>query len=222
MQRITAVVFVVTLAFLTAIVFAQSGRPVSAGSADEILKKQVRPWIVEKEDTLGNLIMWTLIASRLPGGVAFRSKADEEFRFKLKPTSLELRSVLDSIVAGAPQYRWEIEKNVIIFLPAEEYPPMLNAFIPEFKVENVNNFGFIDALEAVPELQYQATALGFSNFTEPRIKCCGGLISRAFSLHLRNATLREILNAAVRAKGRGMWRYREEVSDGKRYFTVGI
>lgn len=223
MKRIIKIVFVFTLAAFPVGMFAQIKQSSNVPSSKEVLKRHVRKWVTVKEDTLRSLMTWTLITSKTPGGIVSLSQTDEETHFSLMSSGLVLRNVLDAIVAVEPRYRWEIERDVINFLPVEEYPLMLNVVIPEFRVENINRFKVIDALDVIPELQNQATALGYSNFTEPRVRCCGGLGgTETFSLHLRNATLREVLNALVRAQGYARWSYSENVYDGKRYFTIQV
>lgn len=81
-------------------------------------------------------------------------------------------------------------------------------------MEKATKGGLLAALKESSEFKRSLTENNLSEF--PNTFCCG-LSSSAppniYSVHLKNATIREVLNEIVRQNGRSTWLYREYTSD---------
>lgn len=97
---------------------------------------------------------------------------------------------------------------------------MLGTIIGEFKQDAVTARAMLSALEEVPEVQGHAGSLGFSDI---RLRKYDGPVSTdRFSVHCRNATLREVLNEIARRHGGAVWSYREYDCGGEKCLQLNL
>jgi hypothetical protein len=187
---------------------------VSSPSSDGILERPVRQWLVDREDSLINLVTRSLATTKTPGGVIILSSVSVKSRRKLNASGLMLRDVLNAIVEAEPRYRWEITDGVINFIPVDENPALLDTVIPEFRQEDTTARTMLSALEEVPEIQRRAETLGFDDIRLRKYD--GPVSSNKFSIHCRSLTLRGVLNEIVRQHGNAVWSYTEYECDGRK------
>ncbi len=208
-----------SLIFVTVPASAQTSLTPAITLSDEVLKRPVRQWVIEKDDTLTMLLTYSFMQAKVPGGVVYSTGFDQKTRIKIHPTSLALRDVLDSIVAVAPGYRWEFGGGVVNLLPTEGCPPLLHTFLAEFHQERATVRDMVEALELSPEVHRQAAALGFGqqgSFYD------GPVNTETFSVNCKNATVFEILNEIARVSRKAVWSYSEHTRSGKKYFRLSV
>jgi hypothetical protein len=166
-----------------------------------------------------------LAGAHLPGGYVWLRKCgtEEEPMFPLDSRALPLKDVLDSIVRMDPRYKWQNEKGIINLLPAEGEPVLLNVRIRHYKVDADLNQALRELLR-LPEVTSGASSLGLKLNTARLL--VGPSPIYPFSLRIKvdvsDITLRDALNALVRAHGRAIWEYREFRCNGTNEFSVNF
>jgi len=172
---------------------------------------------------LPRVIEDSLASSQVPGGVAFLPADQVALLFPATLQNPSYRDVFNAIIAADPRYKWEETDGTINFIPAVNYPALLDTPIAEFKVEDMSSVGVVNALEQLPEVQQRAKELGFCTVACPRLPSAARLSSATLvSIHSQNRTLREILNTIVRANGNAVWSYNEAQRDGQRIFNLAF
>jgi hypothetical protein len=126
--------FTVLLGFaITSLVaLAQTSRAPAIPSPEEVLKRPMGQWAIEKSDTLAMLVIHSFRQAKVPGGIAYPPDFDEKARIKIRPKGSAFQDVLDSMVNVGPGYKWEFVGGVVNVMPAESYLPLLDTFVPEF------------------------------------------------------------------------------------------
>jgi hypothetical protein len=181
---------------------------------------------------LENAAGLALDAARVPGGIILARPCAQQSRHNYAfrvPASL--RDVIKVIASANPSYAWSIKGGVVNIAPRVQSPPILDTRISAF------DSGSATALEAavnmllqLPEIRDRMKDLGFeegfnslqgyrvlrkqhaSSETQPR----------ELGVKVEEVSLREALNAIVRANGRGVWVYEEYRTSGKRYFRISF
>lgn len=210
------------IGIITALLFALGCNVVAqnqppAAPLTDMLQRKVRPWVVAKETSIGELAAHLNVS----GGVVFMPEIDIERKYRFEPARLVVRDVLDAVVKVDPEYRWEAQDGIINLLPANKYPAFLDTIIPEFEVKDETTLRGFDSLEEMPIFQRKAITFGYDNYTVPRIINESRLSNgKKFSVHCKNATVRGVLNAIVRAHGRAVWGFREYTQDGHKFFDL--
>lgn len=120
----------------------------------------------------------------------------------LKITGGTVREALDKIVERYPRYVWRLDDGVINFLPkpgesiTRDGKPILDVIIIDLKLDGVRaNMAVKQACEAAG-LPCGAVGSAGGRKRHPKI-----------SLHLKNVTLRQALNAIVKKDGDAAWRF---------------
>ena len=141
------------------------------------------------------------------GSVRILDCNGDYFKQAWSPLNKTLRQALDTLVENDPRYRWQVADGVINLLPAAGEPAFLKTRIVEFRAENITlAMDTVTPLLKLPEVQKAMDDLnlkpGIAGFiTSPSRK--------PFSVECKGMTLRQALNAIVRAQGRGVWGYVE-------------
>lgn len=183
-------------------------------------REKTRGTVTTREALLG-----VLRGQGVPGGLALPSQCDGEAR-QAVPAGSSLAELLDSLVAAAPQYRWQSENGVINVLPSG-VPPLLNLRLARFRAEGVTSPGeALVRLFESPEVQEAMTrpAVGARLFRgqgghyEPEHTASGG--GKTLSVSVDNVTVREALNAIAREHGRAMWTFRQVNCRGVNAFEL--
>lgn len=189
-----------------------------------VLERQVE----KKDDGYINAsyaFMNSLVSTRVPGGFVSISRCDD--RIKAQTGYLPegtLRERLDTIVQRNPEWRWEIDEDVVNFLPVDGDPPLLKVRIKRLTVTGATSITqVLDKALELPELKGEIATLGLS----PGLELIIGPRPLApeppkYFVDYKNMTLREILNALVRAHGFAIWRYEEKRCNGKVEFLINF
>ena len=185
-----------------------------------------------KEACLENAAGLALDAASVPGGIilarpcAQRTRHNYVFR---GPASL--RDVIKVITSTDPSYAWSIKGGVVNIAPRVQSPPILDTRISAF------DSGSATALEAavsmllqLPEVRDRMKDLGFeegfNSLQGYRVlrkqQASSQTHPRELGVQVEDVSLREALNAIVRAHGRGVWVYEEYRTSGKRYFRISF
>lgn len=155
-----------------------------------------------------------------PGGVVSLAGCGQERKLKFASSGGSLGSALDAIVSIDSRYRWSIQDGVVVFLPVERLPALLNVRIREFDSRDADNvFAAAGLLLHVPEVRRAAQRLGIGRSpNEVYGGTLGGVspsgpssraASKPLGVHCVNVTLAQALNAIVKANRKGVWVFSE-------------
>jgi len=184
--------------------------------------------IIARQNTKGNLDQITtqdafvrsLTSARLPGGMVTTSECNPNAKPQKDSLSSPLFESLNRITQTDPQYKWQNERGVINLIPTSGEPDVLKIPIREFRVKNARSLELIlEQLLALPEVQSDAVGrrvnqgIRFAGLSSPRRE-------PQLSISIRDATLRDALNAMVRTHGRAVWSYSESRCNGQDRFTI--
>jgi hypothetical protein len=202
------------------------GQNSKQSALDEIKGRQVRGINLNRVTTM-NALTSALSAAHVPGGVATITACELE-TYNLAPVGSTLGDVLDAIVVANPQSRWFNDDGVVNLVPSSNEPTLLDAKIANFH----GNYGktqddMLQKLLAMTEVKEAATRLQLSEgFTEIGLRPLSrpgfepAEEAKGYALHLHNTTLREVLNALVRAHGSAVWSYQERRCGGPKEFSL--
>ena len=191
---------------------------------EEILSRRVTSALAH-DFSISSAFSLILTNVQLPGGVAEVSEYPTEAKPIPFPSGVTLRDALNSLVGTEPEYSWRIEEGVVNLLPNARDLSLLNARLPEFRAENVTVREALSAVLAMPEVKTRAAEFGL---TDRCLQLLVGGRTRSeqnetrFNFRYTDLTMREALNAIVRAQRGGTWYYKEYYSDfdGKRCYRV--
>jgi hypothetical protein len=201
---------------------AQTATPVAA-SVEARLNRPLPKGKSYANKPLSKVIEDALFNSQVPGGVAYLPPDHSELLLTAPLANPSYRAVFDAIIAADPRYKWEITEGTINFIPAGNFPELLNTSISEFNAEGLSSSGVVNALEQLPEVQQRAKELGFCTANCPRLYGGARLSSATLvTIHSQNRTLREILNSIARANGNAVWSYSEGQRAGQRVFNLAF
>jgi len=161
-----------------------------------------------KESNILGVLMNSFADTEVPGGVSIALK-DGDARKEFAPDSFTLQGVLDHVITVSPGYQWSESGGVVNVFPLEDYE-VLNLTVPEFEFENKTKHELL--AEVIQTKQFRQYLKKYS-VSAPRLLYMGGLQDprppRKFSISLKNATVRDILNEIVRLNGSSTWVYME-------------
>ena len=126
-----------------------------------------------------------------------------------------VRDVLNELVSQDTRYKWIVSAQAINVLPVVAGEPWMDAVIEHFKVDQANRDEAVDALLASPEIK------SASSHRVPKRRELRSLPGVAtsdltrFSLELRHATVRSILNAIAKSDHTSVWIYLRYGKDGE-------
>jgi hypothetical protein len=154
--------------------------------------------------------------AQLPGGISVARNCGVAEPEIVPAESTTLQAELERIVKVLPDYQWSLDDGVFNFLPKSYMPSPLDINISEFKVENVPVLDAYNQLFALPEVENGFARLGLHEpdmlvgsilVTPPDIKGHKSVKPepKRITLNMLHVTLREALNAIVRADGRKAW-----------------
>jgi hypothetical protein len=215
---------VLCLALTTALgahAIAQSGQDLSDSRHRALLKRKVMLPPPGKI-TIHSAFRQALSSTSVPGGIILTTNCDEEGEYEFSPSSASLRDTLDAITAADPAYKWSLESGVVNLVPKVDETPLLSVRITKFELNNTNLDFAADKLFQLPEVKERQAELnlseirhevGISELKKPSSST--GDDSNGFKVSCEEVTLRQALNAIVRAYGHAVWSYSERHCNGK-------
>jgi hypothetical protein len=163
----------------------------------------------------------------VPGGIVSIQDCREPARYSLAPNVLSFKGLLESIVEVEPKYQWRIENGVVNL-----FPRYVNLSFPDYQitslmVENAETLNdAVIQLLSNPDVQQGISKFRLEYLYRGGIGYYGkhqnNASSQRFSLSLRNITLREALNAIVRAHKKGAWIYTEGHCNGNNWVEIKL
>jgi hypothetical protein len=167
------------------------------------------PWNQPLELTQlnGQNIGLLALAARVPMGIE-SNQLPFKAKWSIPATGRTLREVLDALITAEPEYLWEETDGVVLIrriLRANEDPDPLNVPIGRFQLRHARS---ADAMNAI------AALFGVAKSTGPGD-------TRRFSVDTGGeSTIREVLNAIVRAHGTLAWAYQHNEPGDRRPATI--
>lgn len=228
MKKLTRLMVPVVTAMLIAALLIHA----SQSSKDEADQKILERQVVTNLDrvTTTSALTSVLDAAGVPGGIEVVTRCEEPIRHYLAPAGSSLRDMLESIVAADPQYRWQVEEGVVNLVYQKDNPAFLDQRVAKFEVAQRTVNGAVNQLLAIPEVQRREAELNLGS----RLFRGGGIgyfdpsgntvkkEDKTFSVSCENVTVREALNAIVRAHGRAMWVYKQGNCTGSSWYSIGL
>lgn len=212
-------VFVLSAFSLTVFASAHNQLPPGASHTQNLLDSNIGN--IHFDNASAPFIFnYALIQAAVPGGIVDVSgcpngpKPVYSFAF----ADARLRDVLEAIAKHDPLDRWTVENGVVNLLPVKGTPALLDTRIGKFDSKDAATPNEAASLLAQsPEVEQAEKRLGLKNPFHIQVglgvaRKYGSPIPKPRSplaLHLRNVTFLDALNALVRAKGSGVWMYRE-------------
>lgn len=205
------------MVLLTIGVFPQGNR---TSSTDETLGRPMQD-SDEHLSTTAQRFIRDLSEVSAPGGLVQVLRCEAETS---KPTpeqrGVSLREALDALVSLDRRYRWQVDDGVINLLPASDEPALLATQVPRFSVKKVLSAReALGQLLALDEIKSAMEELGLKSgialFVSP-----GSPHPKAFSVRVKDVTLRQALNAIARAQGTAIWEYIETHCQGRNEVVI--
>lgn len=119
---------------------------------------------------------------------------------------LALRNVLDAVVHSAQGYRWRERDGAFEVSPAQGGCPLLDTTVDDFQVSGVSQAEAVDHLINLPEVRAGMAALNlrYGEHHGPP----GSATGEKFSLSLKGASVRQILNQIAARGGGRFWNFK--------------
>ncbi len=173
--------------------------------------------------TAGSAFVSSLASAGVAGGIVRILDCGEEPRDGmgyLPPCYLQ--EMLDRIVGLAPDYHWEIQDEVVNFLPIQDEPPLLKVRVNSFTLKDAPSvdvalnklYSLPQVKKAVNDLQLTYGVVIISRLSTPNAA------PPKYTIECNDVTVREVLNAIARAHGRAVWEYKERRCNGKTVLTI--
>lgn len=163
----------------------------------------------------------SLLAAQTPGGIVRITDCEAEtVTQRLTAHSSTLQDLLKGIVLADPRYRWEARSGVVNLIPRDGEAPLLGTRIRNLDVTDAASIYLpLSKLMSLPEVREMTAKLQLSDGTRFSVMSAS-VKSKRYTVSCENVTLREALNAIVRAHGRAVWAYREKRCEGKLEFFI--
>lgn len=200
----------------------QTTKHTQNASASGVLSRKVMGNEIESLTTT-NAISRALADTKVPGGIVRVFDCTEEpVKQRWQPGGASLSDILNAIVMADPQYYWQLDNGVINVLPAAGEPALLRVRVKELQVLNATSvYLAYSTLMSLPDVKKAVMALGLADsFERLQGPISLGDDKTGFNVVCRDVTLREALNAIVRADGKAVWAYHERHCNGRDGFSI--
>jgi hypothetical protein len=145
---------------------------------------------------------------RIPIGFERSTREKDERKFNIAATGQILTDVLDSIIAQDPEYRWEINDEVINIIPVRNRSPFLEKFlaISNEKFEPPQGLTHYEMRQAILNLP-KVSELLLKNKVKLLVLDSPGLnfYPDSYEVNMERTTTRSILNRLVRDGNPKIW-----------------
>jgi hypothetical protein len=222
MKRRAFFLILVFISLCLSEILAQASQVERAAVAADILQRRV---VTTQAGYLPiqSAFIASLSSTRVPGGIVtvLGCEANPTTQTQSLPEAT-LREALDAIVQTDPGYQWQINSGVVNLVPASNEPALLNVRINRLRVKNATSINkALGKLYALPEVRAAIAELQLSEAVRfiKELKSLEQEPSQ-YSIECEGVTVREALNAIVRAHGRAVWQYKERHCDGKVEFSI--
>ena len=145
-------------------------------------------------------------SSNVPVGVELLPEtAGQRKTITVRAKDATVRSILDLVLEQDPQYLWQPVDPVINIFPKNAKDPLLETIVGRFKVKNMNKEEAIRVLENSIEVK---KILAKSSLRDRTLKSLPGDSENnltRFSLDIKNASVRSILNSIMVKSAAKSW-----------------
>ena len=221
MER-TAIIALILFVLFSISIYGQIVQPKGQDVAEDVLSRQVEFREITNA-AFAESVAFSLSAARVPGGVVKITGCEITSVLHYYPAHTStLRDTLDFIVQSQPDYSWSMNDGVVNLMPKSGEPALLQTRISSLKVKDAESiYQPFDKLMSLPEVQQSIAKLGLSQTpTFLSIPISLRPDKPRYSVDCQNVTLKEALNAIVRAHGRNVWRYEEKRCNGKTEYSI--
>lgn len=172
---------------------------------NDILAKKVT---LTRENTDVSFVLRALsAASHVPIGFQSADLDANVRSISIKVVDGTVKDVLDQLIQTDERYKWELDNGVINFLPKHSKISFLDVVVAVFNFKDGDAEDVPRAILSLPEVQIRFSELGLKEDTAKQYE--GPVRNlQQFSLQMRNATVREILNEIVRRRHSTFWKIR--------------
>lgn len=165
----------------------------------------------------------SLVITHVPGGIVrILDCADAQPALVGHLPQATLRETLDVIVQANPEYRWQVDDGVVNLLTARDEPALLKVRISKLEVKNAPSINAVlTTLQSLPEVRDAIAKLQLSEGVKIIVGPRSLNLERPqYTIQLKDVTVREALNAIVRAQGRAVWEYKERRCSGTTEYSI--
>lgn len=215
MNKITSLIMCIGAGILVIVASGQTRQVGRPSLADAALERQVYGSDLEQFTTT-DAFYSSLGRTRSAGGmVRIVNCEDDKLKRPWRPSGSSLRQVLDAIVVADPRYQWQTQDDVINLLPIAGEPALLKIRIDEFHAEEVTSAReALRQLRVLPEVRKGMDELHLKHGVA-LINSLSSFHPPVFSVHCKDVSLRQALNAIAHAQGSAIWDYVEIHCDGR-------
>lgn len=136
---------------------------------------------------------------------------DDRLAIKWASSTSTVRDFLDAILSTHPAYRWEVQDGVLVIVPKpgqehrKWWKPVLGKKFKQYDADN-NRAGNV-LVEACYDAGIPIETIPLPQPGIPTILPRTMPVTNPITLHLKNVTVRQVLNAAVKADGKAIWKF---------------
>jgi hypothetical protein len=205
--------------------------PSNASSHSELLQREIGR-LDPGSGPMTYVLERTLLAADAPGGVAVVHGCEGERPRDFPVLGPTLRDGLVAIQRAAPDYEWHVTDEVVNVTPGDGFPPLLRTPVRGFDSKDANSLIWAaNLLVDLPEVRDAMSRLEFRDAPNqielglgaaPKPGTPPAPTPRPLAVHCQSCAVYEVLNALVRAKGRGLWIYDERHCGGINTFHIGF
>jgi hypothetical protein len=190
-------------------------------SGVEIVDRQIQSFQASSEN-ISTVLEQFARQYKVPIGFEASTGAGAGSELKASRISVEkgtVKDALNSIVGAWPDYQWEQFGGVVNVFPRAHSDSLLNVVAAKFALENANKNDIVPALTQIPEVRRWSarTDLKLRNFSSLPGEPSEHL--PRFSITIRNASIRTILNQTMKASSSYYWAYFRYGDHGK-FFSL--
>jgi len=149
--------------------------------------------------------------------IGFESDAQSPERIKFEARDVTFHQTLDAMVIAEPRYQWREIDGSIEFYPTVRINPVLDTVIQKFEVKDSHFAEAVESLISLPEVKSSLAAMAL---TRNEAGSTRRGVGNAFSLHLEQVTMRQVLHEMAKRSGTYFWSFRV-FGETEKFFSLG-
>jgi hypothetical protein len=214
---------VVLLACLSLPLEARYGAASAARNGKSILSTRIKSFHVTA-DSVSTALERLATEYAVPVGLEAlpdSSKAATHSPIRVSVMDGTVREALDAILASDPRYTWDESGGVVNVLPRARRQSPLDIKLKEFRVVEVDRDRAVALLLHSPQIEHWLERNGLTRRDFVGVEPEASARLGRFSLDMKDAPAREILNAILTASGSHYWVY-YRYGDRGQFFAVAM
>ena len=137
---------------------------------------------------------------------------------KLSACFLTLDDIVTIIIGAAPEYEWRRQDSFIDVYPKQSALPLLDSVMSEFRLNNTDWSGAMQAVANLIESRSQLTNLHITLGSPITPSPYTRVPVTYFSVDLKNVTLRQTLHEVTKESGNSFWTF--QISGNGQSFSI--